>query len=171
MINWRFVVSNGRMVPVIDKFSFVNGLVSFRQAYFDTTTFLSYLAENYGSGPLVDYFEDRYLRSTQGGGILYLPGLLWALLKGIFLWSTIPPAAPTGLTATASNGQVLLRWKPVIGASSYKVKRALTIDGSYGWVASTVKGTSYLDTTVENGKEYFYCICANAIEPPAVVAA
>ena len=171
MINWRFVVSNGRMVPVIDKFSFVKGLVSFRQAYFDTNTFLSYLAENYGSGPLVDYFEERYLRSTRGGGFLYLPGLLWALLKGIFLWSAIPPDAPTGLTATTGAGQVLLRWKPVSGASSYRVMRALTIDGSYRWIASTVKATSYLDMTVENGKEYFYRVCANATERPASAAA
>jgi len=162
MINWRFMVSDGKTVSVIDKFSFVKGLVSFRQAYFDTFTFLAYLAENYGSGPLVDYFVDRYVRSTRGGGILYAPGLVWALLKGVFLWSKIPPAAPVGLTATAGSGQVVLRWKPVDGASSYKVKRALTVDGSYGWVASAVKGTSYLDTNVENDKEYFYRVCANA---------
>jgi len=169
-INWRFVVAKGCLVPVIDKFSFVKGLVSFRMAYFDTTSLLSYLAENHGSGPLVDYFVDRFVETGKGGEILFAPGLLWALLKGLFLWSDVPLEAPTGLSATAADGEVKLTWNPIPGAVSYTVKRAEVPGGPYPWIAPQVKTTSYLDQGVVNGKDYFYVVSANSgevLEPPA----
>src|SRR6185436_6955730 len=166
MINWRFLPSANHSVPVIDKFSFRGGLVSFRQAYFDTFNFLSYLAEQCGSGPLVDYFIDRFVRSQTGRGFLFTPGLVWALLKGVFLWSGIPPAAPRNVTATPGNGQVALRWEPVRGATSYRVTRSDSVDGSYHWIAPVVPSTSYVDTTAKNGTKWFYKICANTASTP-----
>lgn len=162
IINWRFVVSNGITVPVIDKFCFVKGLVSFRLAYFDTVMFLSYLAENYGSAQLTDYFVDRFFRMTSGsGGLLFLPKLLRALMKGIFLWTPIPLVAPTGLACTRSNGGIALRWNPVTGAKSYKVKRGTTNNGPFSWLAPTVEGTSYVDGTAVDGQTYYYVVCCN----------
>jgi hypothetical protein len=168
MINWRFLPSANQTVPVIDKFSFRGGLVSFRQAYFDTFNFLSYLAENYGSGPLVDYFVDRFWHSETGRGHLFTPGLVWALVKGVFFWSEVPPAAPANVSATAGNGQVTLRWNPVPGATSYRVTRADSIDGQYHWIAPVVPNPPFVDTTAANGTKWFYKICANtqATPPP-----
>lgn len=162
MINWRFVVCKGRVVPVIDKFCFVEGLVSFRVAYFDTVTFLAYLAENHGSAPLVDYFLDRWRITESRGGLLYLPGLIGALIRGLFTWSDVPPFAPTGLTARSGDRGVRLQWNPVRAARSYTVKRSTVSGGPYGWLDSKVTETSYLDRKAEAGTRYFYVVSTNA---------
>jgi hypothetical protein len=162
LINWRFVVSNGKTVPVIDKFCFVKGLVSFRLAYFDTMTLISYLAENYGSAQVTDYVIDKFVKSARGIEIFFVPALLWAIAKGLFLWSEIPPDAPLGLTATPGERQVTLKWEAVPGAKSYKVKRSEVSGGPYGWIDPEVIGTSYVDTkTIESGKKYYYVVCTN----------
>src|SRR5260370_21059628 len=87
--------------------------------------------------------------------------------NGTFNWSTwissfkltgcgvtSPPAAPTGLTATAGNGQVSLSWNASAGATSYNVLRST---GSNGEIfLATAATNSYTDTTVTNGTTYFY---------------
>ncbi len=165
LINWRFVVSNGLTVPVVDKFCFVDGLVSFRLAYFDSTTLLAYLCENYGSGPMTDYFLDRFARQTTGkGGLLYAPKLILALIQGAFLWTPVPFYPPAGLTATsAPEGGVLLRWNAVAGAKSYKVKRGPTPQGPFGWIAPKVETTSYVDRTAQSGTRYYYVVATNPV--------
>ncbi|MBM7567222.1 hypothetical protein JOC55_004174 [Paenibacillus sacheonensis] len=70
------------------------------------------------------------------------------------------PAAPSGLTATAGNGQATLSWNAVSGASSYTLKRG-TSSGSYGTtVATNVSGASYTDTGLTNGTTYYYVVTA-----------
>jgi hypothetical protein len=163
IINWRFVVSNGITVPVIDKFCFVKGLVSFRLAYFDSISLLAYLAENYGSGELTDYFVDRFFRTTQGsGGMLFVPRLLCALIKGAFLWTPVPPEPPAGVAcARATGGGIAVRWNAVAGVKSYKVKRAATNKGPFAWIAPKVEATSYVDRTAAEGEQYYYVVSCN----------
>ncbi len=60
------------------------------------------------------------------------------------------PAAPTGLTATAGNGQILLSWTSVSGANSYNVKRSTTSGGPYTIIASPATA-GYLNTGLTNG--------------------
>src|SRR5580658_5600181 len=56
-----------------------------------------------------------------------------------------PPAAPTGLEATAGNAQVSLTWTASTGATSYHVKRSTTTGGPYTQVAAPTT-TSDVDT-------------------------
>ncbi|NIO81063.1 MAG: hypothetical protein GTN53_10675, partial [Candidatus Aminicenantes bacterium] len=72
-----------------------------------------------------------------------------------------PPAAPTGLTATAGNGQVDLDWADNTESdlASYNVKRATTTGGPYTQVAN-VTVSSWNDTTVTNGTTYYYVVTA-----------
>lgn len=162
MINWRFVVAKGRVCPVVDKFSFVHGLVSFRQAYFDTMMLLSYLAENFGSAPLTDYFIDRFWRTTSGGfGVLFVPSLIKAIATGLFHWPHIPPPPPEHVTATHDGSAIRLQWEPVEGAKSYTVKRATNAEGPYTWIAPYHLGTSYEDRGVQPGVKYHYVVCSN----------
>src|ERR1019366_3138277 len=69
------------------------------------------------------------------------------------------PAAPTNLTATAGNGQVVLSWSASSGATSYNVKRSTTSGGPYTTIASPTT-TSYTDTGVSNGTTYYYVVSA-----------
>jgi fibronectin type 3 domain-containing protein len=71
-----------------------------------------------------------------------------------------PPAAPTGLVASGSNGFVSLAWNTVINAASYTVKRSVTSGSGYTAVGSAVATTSYTDNSVSNGTTYYYVITA-----------
>ncbi|MEA2417146.1 MAG: hypothetical protein QOI58_3803 [Thermoanaerobaculia bacterium] len=67
-----------------------------------------------------------------------------------------PPAAPTGLAATAGTSHIMLTWNSVSGATSYNVKRS-TAAGAETTIASP--GTnSYDDTTTVDGTPYFYVV-------------
>ncbi|WP_239619288.1 glycoside hydrolase family 48 protein [Cohnella mopanensis] len=71
-----------------------------------------------------------------------------------------PPAAPTGLTATAGNAQVALSWTASSGVTGYNVKRATTSGGPYTTVATGVAATSYTNTGLTNGTTYYYVVSA-----------
>src|SRR5713226_3385140 len=73
--------------------------------------------------------------------------------------STTPPAAPTGLTASAGNAQVTLAWSASGGATSYHVKRSTTNGSGYTQVAAPTM-TGYLDTGLTNGTIYYYVVSA-----------
>src|SRR5262249_21018266 len=62
-----------------------------------------------------------------------------------------PPAAPTGLSASAGNAQVSLTWTASTGAIGYTVKRSTTSGGPYVSIANNVAATHYLDVNVSNG--------------------
>ena len=69
------------------------------------------------------------------------------------------PAAPTNLTATAGNAQVVLSWSASTGATSYNVKRGAASGGPYTTVSSPTT-TSYTDTGLTNGTTYYYVVTA-----------
>ncbi|HXI72845.1 MAG TPA: hypothetical protein VNN22_21110 [Verrucomicrobiae bacterium] len=71
-----------------------------------------------------------------------------------------PPAAPTGVTATAGNARASLNWNSVSGATAYNVLRATTSGGPYYVPVATVTGTSYTNTGMVNGMTYFYVVTA-----------
>lgn len=67
------------------------------------------------------------------------------------------PAAPANLTATAGDGQVSLSWGSVTEATYYTVYIG-TSSGSYGGIAATVSGTTYLKTDLTNGTTYYFAV-------------
>ncbi|HEX4613707.1 MAG TPA: IPT/TIG domain-containing protein, partial [Urbifossiella sp.] len=75
-----------------------------------------------------------------------------------------PPAAPTGLTASAAAGQVTLSWAAAAGAVSYSVVRGPTLGGEGPTpIATGLTGTSYQDTAAAAGTTYYYTI--EAVDP------
>jgi fibronectin type 3 domain-containing protein len=75
-----------------------------------------------------------------------------------------PPAAPTGLQATAGNAQVSLTWTASAGAASYHVKRSTTSGGPYNTAVASPTAANYNDTSVTNGTAYSYVVSAvNAV--------
>ena len=75
---------------------------------------------------------------------------------------TTPPAAPTGLVATAGDGQVSLDWDDNAEADldGYNMKRATSSGGPYSTIATGVSVSAYTDTTVTNDTTYFYVVSA-----------
>ena len=71
------------------------------------------------------------------------------------------PVAPTGLSATAGNGQVALSWTASAGATSYSVYRS-TSSGGEGMssIAAGISSTAFTDTGLANGTSYFYKVAA-----------
>jgi hypothetical protein len=70
----------------------------------------------------------------------------------------LPPAAPTGLSAVGSPGQVDLSWNASASATSYNVKRSMTQGSGYVTVGSP-SSTSFSDP-VANGATYYYVVSA-----------
>jgi fibronectin type 3 domain-containing protein len=67
--------------------------------------------------------------------------------------------APTGLGATAGNGQVALSWNASVGATAYIVKRSTT-SGS-GYVNVVTNGTTtYTNTGLANAVTYYFVVSA-----------
>lgn len=76
---------------------------------------------------------------------------------------TTPPAAPTGLMATAGDGQVSLDWadngEPDL--QGYHVYRSTTAGGPYGQInGSLLTASDYVDADVTNGVTYYYVVTA-----------
>ena len=71
-----------------------------------------------------------------------------------------PPAAPSGLTATAGTGQVSLSWTATQGATSYDIKRSTTSGGPYAQIG-TATTNSYVDSGLTNGTTYYYVVTAS----------
>jgi fibronectin type 3 domain-containing protein len=75
--------------------------------------------------------------------------------------ASVPPATPTGLTATAGNAQVTLNWTASSGATSYDIYRSTTSggEGSTPYVTG-VTATSFTDSSLSNGTTYYYEVSA-----------
>jgi hypothetical protein len=72
----------------------------------------------------------------------------------------LPP--PSGLSATAGNGVVILNWSASIGVSGYNVFRSTISGGFYSAISTNVAATTFADTNVVNGVTYYYVITATA---------
>ena len=76
---------------------------------------------------------------------------------------SVPPSAPTSLVATAGDAVVNLMWTQSSspGITTNKVYRSTTGSGGpYGLLASLAATTSYADTAVVDGSNYFYAVTA-----------
>ncbi|HEX9944509.1 MAG TPA: fibronectin type III domain-containing protein, partial [Thermoanaerobaculia bacterium] len=71
-----------------------------------------------------------------------------------------PPAAPTGLTATAaSSSQINLSWSAVSGATEYRIYRSTTSGGPYTQVGTSTT-TSFSNTGLSCNTTYYYVVRA-----------
>jgi cellulose 1,4-beta-cellobiosidase len=70
------------------------------------------------------------------------------------------PPVPGQFQASAGQGRVVLSWAAAAGATSYRIRRATSMDGPYVEVVTT-KETSCTDTGVSNGTTYYYRVSAS----------
>ncbi|HVU32945.1 MAG TPA: MBG domain-containing protein [Opitutaceae bacterium] len=75
--------------------------------------------------------------------------------------SGVPPAAPTGLAATAvSSSEIDLAWNASAGATSYNVLQSATDGGPYTQIATNVTTTSFKNTGLTASTAYYYVVQA-----------
>ena len=73
---------------------------------------------------------------------------------------TPKPSAPVvKIGHSASSGKPMLTWNAVSGATSYKVYRATSQNGTYS-LLGTVTATSYINTGAKDGVTYYYKVKA-----------
>ncbi|MBI3813386.1 MAG: fibronectin type III domain-containing protein [Nitrospinae bacterium] len=71
------------------------------------------------------------------------------------------PSAPTGVTATATSGQVSISWTSVSGATSYNIYWSTTTGVTKTTGTKITGGTSpYTHTGLTNGTTYYYVVTA-----------
>ena len=65
--------------------------------------------------------------------------------------------APSGLSATAADGSVTIRWDAITAPefNRYAVHRGTSMS-NIGWIKGSIYTTSYTDATVTNGTTYYY---------------
>jgi alpha-L-fucosidase 2 len=67
--------------------------------------------------------------------------------------------APTGLTAAAGDGQVVLNWNPSVNATNYNVKRS-TNGATYTVIATNLAALNFTSTGLANGTTYYFAVSA-----------
>jgi hypothetical protein len=70
-----------------------------------------------------------------------------------------PPAAPTGLTATAGDSSVVLNWSASATATNYYVRRSATSGSGYSAIATNAS-LAFTNTGLNNGTLYYYVVRA-----------
>ena len=74
---------------------------------------------------------------------------------------TTAPSAPTGVAATAGDGQVSISWNSVSGATSYNIYWSTTTGITKTTGTKISNATSpYTHTSLTNGTTYYYVVTA-----------
>jgi fibronectin type 3 domain-containing protein len=97
--------------------------------------------------------------SVSGGSVSVSVPALSGVVLATGVVDLTPPAAPTGLVASASSGAVALSWNAVAGATGYAVYRSPVTGGGYANVGSS-SGTSFTDGGLPNGTRVYYVVKA-----------
>lgn len=69
--------------------------------------------------------------------------------------------APASLTALGTNTAVVLTWSAPANATSYTVKRGLSLGNETTLVVSGYSGTAYTNSGLVNGTTYYYVVTAS----------
>ncbi|MBN1805522.1 MAG: RICIN domain-containing protein [Sedimentisphaerales bacterium] len=74
----------------------------------------------------------------------------------------MPPAAPTGLSASIYDGAINLDWNDNTEPdfNSYNVYRGTTVEGPYTKIDTNVPGSYYADSTFADDTKYYYIVTA-----------
>ncbi len=105
-----------------------------------------------GSASSYTPYQGRTIAS--GSGRLNVYGAILAATQS----SLVLCAAPSSLFGSGINHGAVLNWLPVVGAENYVVTRGLAITGPFTTIATVASGTTYTDTNLTNGTNYYYSV-------------
>ncbi|WP_246238942.1 fibronectin type III domain-containing protein [Paenibacillus anseongensis] len=141
--SWTFEGWNGTAWNVLDSRS-------------NITDWVSYTVKEFTFNNTNSYSKYRINVTENNGSVANTNNLIIVELQ--MMEGT--QSTPITLTATGGDAKVDLSWNVVAGATNYTVKRSEVSGGPYTTIATAINGTSYTDTTVTNGKQYYYVITA-----------
>ena len=109
--------------------------------------------------------DEPYGLAMGADSTVYVTEVAYHLLREATGTGLLPPppaapSAPNNLAITPGYGQISLTWSPATLATNYYLKRSFTSGGPYTILASLTT-TSYTDTNVLNGTNYFYVVSAS----------
>jgi len=115
-----------------------------------------FLTKQYPISNTIGYEYYRLNITTNNGDAsnLQLSELAFTFLVGV------PPATPTGLTATAGDSQAVLNWAAASGATGYNLKRSTISNGAYAVIATNLTGLACTNTGLLNGTAYYFVVTA-----------
>jgi glycosidase/fibronectin type 3 domain-containing protein len=123
----------------------------------------SYIPDGVSFKPLYGVGNNGVTPVVVASGVVTVslnPQSAWLLATG--KTDLQPPAAPTGLKVTnEGNTQLSLAWNVSAGAAGYNLYRSPVSGG--GWVkvnSSPLVGTTFTDTGMRNGQNYYYVVNA-----------
>ena len=116
---------------------------------YSTVTGTSYTNTSYLANGTTYYYKVRALKAN---------GTASAYSSVVTItYGTVPtPAAPAMRSAKADSAGITVSWDTAANAVTYNVYRTADAGSSWTQVASSVKGSSYKDTTVKKGVKYGY---------------
>jgi glycosidase len=118
---------------------------------------------------LVDILHNNAVYTIASDGSLTLNNI--PAMSGLLLVYTsgdlTQPAAPLNLVAVEGESQITLTWNAVPD-TSYQIFRSLLAGGGYELLEDSITSTEYTDTTVINGRQYYYVV--RSVKPLGVVS-
>ena len=111
---------------------------------------------------IVQEIETKYdpNSTTTAIGSVSTTGVTEAIIIAIFI-TTSPPSAPTGVTASAGDGQITITWTSVSDTASYNIYSS-TASGVTKLTGTKLTNVTspYTNTGLTNGTTYYYVITA-----------
>ncbi len=124
----------------------------------DITTNVIWSTSNASAAIVSNKAGSNGLASSSGQGTTTIGATMKTIAASTTLTVTAL-AAPSGVTALASSGQIALAWSSVSGATSYQVSRSAVSGGPYSALATT-NATNYTDTGLAADTTYYYAVRA-----------
>jgi len=121
-------------------------------AHYDQDSGVFHAGINWDTSSLSEGLIDVRMIATDSGGHK-------SSIIGTYEIDMTPPNVPEGLSAIASSNKIDLSWDPVPGATSYVIISHDDTSSEYCFL-DAVKGTSFTDDGLEDGKMYFYRVAA-----------
>jgi hypothetical protein len=112
------------------------------------------------SGPniAVDAFQGYIAAARVESGVLTPTDIATNYALG--LPATAAAVTPSGLTATAGDGDVVLTWNSPGNATSYNVENSTSISGPYAIIATNLNAFSFTNTGLSDGTTYYFVVSA-----------
>jgi len=112
------------------------------------------------SGPniAVDAFQGYIAAARVESGVLTAADI--AANYALGLLATAAALTPSGLTATAGDGEVALAWNSPGNAAGYNMRRSASIAGPYAIIATNQETLSFTNFGLSDGTTYYFVVSA-----------